>query len=83
MEDRPFHANNLKITNPRGQKIGEVTQVLDPGVDESDKCSTVYPAGEIPGVEVTASNVSEDSSVTYPIVEIPGVDVELGDFEFT
>ena len=36
MEDCQFHANNLKFTNQRGHKIGEVTQVLDPGVDESD-----------------------------------------------
>ena len=43
----------------------------------------LYPAGEIPGVEVTAGNVSEDSYVGYPIVEIPGVDVELGNAEPT
>ena len=57
--------------------------MLDPGVDESGKCSVVYPAGEIPGVEVTSGNVSEHSSVRYPIVKIPGVDVKLGDAKFT
>ena len=82
-KDFQFHANNLKFTNRQSQKIGEITQVLDPGVDESDKCVVAYPADEIPGVEVTAVNVSDNSSVTYPIVKIPGVDVELGDVEFT
>ena len=37
IEDRRFHANDLKFTNRGSQKIGEITQVLDPGVDESDE----------------------------------------------
>ena len=65
--------NNLQFTNWRDQKIGEITQVLNPGVDESNKCVVTYTADVIPGVEITAVNVSENSSVTYPIVEIPGV----------
>ena len=48
MEDCQFHANNLKFSNRQGQKIGEITQVLDPGVNESDECVVAYPAGEIP-----------------------------------
>ena len=59
IEDRRFHADDIKFTNWRGRKIDE-----------------------IPGVEVTAVNVSKNSSVTYPIVEIPGVDIEL-DVEVT
>ena len=46
IEDRRLHANDLKFTNRRGRRIGEVTQVLDPGVDESEGCSVIYPAGE-------------------------------------
>jgi hypothetical protein len=61
IDDCQFHANNLNFTNWQCQRIGEVTQVLDPGVDVNDECSVVYPAGEIPRVEVTAGNVSEDS----------------------
>ena len=37
MEDCQSHANDLKFTNRRGQNIGEVTQLLDPGVDEVKK----------------------------------------------
>jgi hypothetical protein len=83
IEDRQFHANNLKFTNWRGQKIGEVTQVLDPGGKESDENVVAYLADDIPGVEVTAFNVSENCSVTYPIVKIPGVDFKLSDVTFT
>ena len=83
IEDRQFHANNLKFTNWQGQKIGKVTQVLDPGVKESDKSVVAYLADDIPGVEVTAVNVSENCSVTYLIVKIPGVDFELSDVTFT
>ena len=68
IEDRRIHANDLKFTNGRGHKIGEITQVLDPGVDESNEGVVTYLADEIPVVEVTAVNVSENSSVTYPIV---------------
>ena len=57
--------------------------MLDPGVDASYEGSVGDPADEIPGVEVTAGNVSEDYYVRYPIVEIPRVDVKLGDAEFT
>jgi len=39
IEDRRFHADDLKFTNWRGQIIGEITQVLDPGVDESNNCA--------------------------------------------
>jgi hypothetical protein len=77
-----FHADDLKFTTWRGQEMNEITQVQDPGVDESSECVATYTADEIPGVEVTAVNVSNNSSVTYPIVEIPGVDVEL-DVEVT
>ena len=59
IEDCQFHANNLKFTNWRGQKIGEITQVLDPDVEESDESVVAYLADEISGVEVTAVNVSE------------------------
>ncbi len=79
IEDCRFHADNLKFTNWQGQKIGEITQVLDPGVDESNECVVTYSADE---VEVTAVNESENSSVTYPIAKIPGVDIEL-DVEVT
>ena len=48
--------------------------MLDPGVKESDENVVAYLADDIPGLEVTAVNVSENCSVTYPIVEIPGVD---------
>ena len=60
IDDCRCHASNLKFTNWRSQRIGEVTQVLDPGVDVSDECSVLYPAAEIPRVEVTASNASKD-----------------------
>ena len=50
---------------------------------ESDKSVVSHLADDIPGVEVTAVNVSENCSVTYPIVEIPGVDFELSDVTFT
>ena len=50
--------------------------MLDPGVDESDECIVAYPAGEIPGVEVTVGDKNEDSFVKYPIIKIPGVDAE-------
>jgi len=79
IEDCQFHADDLKFTNWRDQKIGEVTQVLDPGVDESNECVVTYSADE---VEVTAVNESENSSVTYPIAKIPRVDIEL-DVEVT
>ncbi len=42
IEDRQLHANNLKFTNWRGQKIGEIAQVLDPGVEESDKSVVAF-----------------------------------------
>ncbi len=57
--------------------------MLDPGVKESDKSVVAYLADDIPGVEVTAVNVSENCSVTYPIAKIPGVDVELSNVTFT
>ena len=60
-EDCRFHANNIKCTNWRGQKSDEVTQMLDPGVGESDESVAAYLADEIPGVEVTA-DVNEDES---------------------
>ncbi len=82
-EDCQLHANNLKFTNWLGQKIGEITQVLDPGVKESDESVVAYLADDIPGVEVTAVNVSENSSVTYPIVKITEVNVKFGDVKFT
>ncbi len=82
IEDPRIHANNLKFTNGQGHKIGKITQVLDPGVDESNEDVVTYLADEIPGVEVTAVNVSKNSSVAYPIVEIPGVDIKL-DVEVT
>jgi hypothetical protein len=59
-----------------------VKATADVNEDESNECVVTYSADEIPGVEVTAVNVSKNSSVTYPIVEIPGVDVEL-DVEVT
>ncbi len=78
IEDFRFHADNLRFTNWQGQIIGEITQVLDPGVDESNKCVVTYTADEIPGVEVTA-DVNEDESnecvVTYSADEIPKVEV--------
>jgi hypothetical protein len=83
IEDCQLHANDLKFTNWRGQKIGEITQVLDPGVKESDESVVAYLADDIPGVEVTAVNVSENCSLTYPIVKILGVDVKLSDVTFT
>ena len=70
MENRQLHASDLQFTNWQGQEIGEVTQVLDPGVDESDTCVVTYPAGEIPGVKVTVGDINEDSFLKYPIVEI-------------
>ena len=86
IEDCQFHADNLKFTNWRGQKIGEIPGVkatADVNEDESNECVVTYSADEIPGVEVTAVNVSENCSVTYPIVKIPGVDFELSDVTFT
>ena len=78
IENRHFYADDLKFTNWQGQKIGEITQVLDPGVDESYECVVTYTADEIPAVEVTA-DVNEDESnecvVTYSADEIPGVEV--------
>ena len=61
MIDFQLHASNLQFTNWQDQEIGEVTQVLVPGVDESDKCIATYPADEIPGVEVTVGDMNEDS----------------------
>ena len=78
MTDRQLHASDLQFTNWQDQEIGEVTQVLDPGVDVSDECVVAYPAGEIPEVKVTVGDMNEDSSVKHPIIEIPGVDVESG-----
>ena len=78
-----MHANDLKFTNRQGQEIGEVTQVLDPGVDESEERVVAYPAGEVPGVEVTVGDINEDSFVKYPIIKIPGVDIESGDAQLT
>ena len=52
MTDHCLHASDLQLTNWRGQEIGKVIQVLDPGVDVSDKCVVAYPADEVPGVEV-------------------------------
>jgi hypothetical protein len=73
IEDRRFHADNLNFTNWQDQKIDEITQVLDPGVDESNDCVVTYTADEIPGVEVTA-DVNEDESnecvVTYSSDEV-------------
>ena len=57
--------------------------MLDPDVNESDKCVVAYPAGEIPGVEVTVGDINEHSFVKYPIVKIPGVDIGLGDAQLT
>ncbi len=61
IEDCRLHADDPKFTNWQGQKIGEITQVLDPGVDESNNCVVTYTADQIPGVEVTA-DVNEDKS---------------------
>jgi hypothetical protein len=60
MTDCRLHASDLQFTNWKDQEIGEVTQVLDPGVDESDECVAAYPASEIPGVEVTVGDINED-----------------------
>ena len=76
MMDRQLNACDLQFTNWQDQEIGAVTQVLDPGVDESDECIAAYPAGEIPGVEVTVGEINKDSSVKHPIIEIPGADVK-------
>jgi hypothetical protein len=77
VEDCLFYADDLKFTTWRGQEMGEITQVHDPGVDESSKIAT-YTADEIPGVEVTA-DVNEDESSecvdTYSADELPGVEV--------
>ena len=70
--------NNLKFTNRQSHKIGEITQVLDPVVDESEKWYVLYPAGEIPGVEVTVGDINEDSSVKHLVIDIPGVEVKSG-----
>ena len=83
MTDCCLHASNPHFTNRQGQKIGDITQVLDPGVDEIDKCFVTYPAGEFPGVDAPVSDVNEDSFVEHPIDTIPEVDVELGDAELT
>ncbi len=68
IEDCQFHADNLKFINWRGQKIGEIIQLLDPGVDESNECVVTYTADEIPGKEVTADENEDESNecvVTY------------------
>jgi hypothetical protein len=78
VEDCQFHADDPKFTTWRGQEMGEITQVQDPGVDEGNECVVSCTADEIPGVEVTA-DVNEDESnecvVTYSADEIPGVEV--------
>ncbi len=50
IEDCQIHANDLNFTNGRGHKIGEIKQVLDPGVDESNEGVVTYLADDIPGV---------------------------------
>ena len=78
MTDCRLHVSDLQFTNWQDQEIGEVTKVLDPGVDVSVECVIAYPAGEIPGVYVTVGDINEDSSVKHLIIEIPGVDIESG-----
>ena len=63
MTDCRLHASSLQFTNWRPQEIGDITQVLDPGVDEIDKCYVVYPAGELPGVDLPVGDVNEDSFI--------------------
>ena len=82
MTDCCLHASNLQLTNQQGQEIGDITQVLDPGVEEIDKCSVLYPAGELPAVDVPVGNVSRNSCVEYPSDKITGVDVSLGEVAF-
>ena len=77
MTDRQLHASNLQFTNWKDQEIGEVTQVLDPGVDESDECIVAYPAGEIPGVELTVGDIYEYSFVEYPKNKRPCISERL------
>ena len=79
MTDFCRHANNLQFTNRRSREIGDITQVLDLGVDENDNYFVNYQAGEIPGVDVPVSDVNEDSFVKYPTDKIPGMGVESGD----
>ena len=79
MTDCRLHVCNLQFTNRQGQDIGGITQVLDPGADEIDKCFVVYPAGELPGVDIPVGDVNEDYFVNYPAGELPGVDIPVGD----
>ena len=52
-------------------------------MNEKDNYFVIFPAGELPRVDVPVGDVNEDAFLEYPIDNIPGVDVELGDAELT
>ena len=78
IEDRQFHANNLQFIDWRGQKIGEITQVLDPGLKESEKSVVAYLADDIPGVDVELSNVTFTVVGKNLDAESTGVEEDIG-----